>query len=397
MNDEWKGVPFGELYAEPSRNGLTVPKAERGTGSPMVNMRELFAHDFVSDQAIELVPVPPESLMKWCLSDGDLLFGRRSLTLEGAGKCSIVVKPSQPTVFESSLIRVRLDPSRACPRYFYYFFKSPPGRHLIETIVEQVAVAGIRSSDLARLVVPLPPLIEQRRIALVLSAMDDLIAQNRRLVRSCITVAETAFKRLVATATASLPFSHTVEIMSGGTPRTAEPAYWGGPIPWLSVADTPAEGEAWVLRTAKHITELGLNNSPAQVLDPGTTIVTARGTVGNVALVGVPMAINQSCYGLRSRVGIRGYYTFFATVASVEALRQRAHGSVFDTITRASFDAVECPLPQRSEIEDFESVVDPLMVQARELLWESDTLRASRDELLPLLLTGRVRVGDVAA
>ena len=147
----------------------------------MVNMRELFAHDFLSDQATELVPISPESLAKWRLEDGDLLFGRRSLTLEGAGKCSIVVMPPVPTVFESSLIRVRLDQRRACPRFFFYLFKSRLGRTLIETIVEQVAVAGIRSSDLARLHVPVPPIHVQRQIAGVLGALDDLIEANHRI------------------------------------------------------------------------------------------------------------------------------------------------------------------------------------------------------------------------
>src|ERR1041384_4276403 len=102
MNDSWPKLPFGKLYAEPSRNGLTVLKADRGIGFPMVNMRELFAHDYISDQATELVPVPAKALGRWRLQDGDLLFGRRSLTLDGAGKCCLVTAPSQATVFESS-------------------------------------------------------------------------------------------------------------------------------------------------------------------------------------------------------------------------------------------------------------------------------------------------------
>lgn len=245
---------------------------------------------------------------------------------------------------------------------------------------------------------PFPPLEEQQRIARVLGVFDDLIDTNFRLIQSCTAVTALVFTQLIDNATKSVAFSETVEILSGGTPRTSEPAFWEeGSIPWFSVTDTPAEGEVWVLDTSKHITELGLEKSSAQLLESCTTIVTARGTVGNVALVGVPMAMNQSCYGLRSIVGGRGYFTFFATLSSVEALRRRAHGSVFDTITRASFNAIDIPLPPTDEIEAFESLVDPLMKAARELLWESDALRRTRDELLPLLLSGRVRVEEVAA
>lgn len=176
---EWLTAPFGELYLEGSRNGISVSKAERGFGVPMVNMKELYANDFIMDQYSDLVPIDESQADKWSLNDGDLLFGRRSLTLAGAGKVSIVRHPPHRAVFESSMIRVRLDTAKASSSFYYYLFKSPPGRQIMETIVEQVAVAGIRSSDLARLGVPVPRIDEQRRIASVLGAFDDLIEANR--------------------------------------------------------------------------------------------------------------------------------------------------------------------------------------------------------------------------
>lgn len=398
MPEGWASVRFGDLYLVPSKNGLMAPKRVRGEGVPLVNMREIFAFDRIGSQEMELAPLPISSPEAWLLTEGDLLFARQSLTLEGAGKCSLVLADPRERIFESHIIRVRVNPDKADPRFYFHLFRSPAGRELMTSIVEQVAAAGIRASDLARLEVPCPPVQEQRRIAGVLDAFNDLIDTNARLLQSCTAVAALVFRPLVDNAPKSVVFSETVDILSGGTPKTSDPAFWeGGSIPWFSVADTPAEGEAWVLHTSKRITELGLEKSSARLLEPGTTIVTARGTVGNVALVGVPMAMNQSCYGLRSIVGHRGYFTFFATLASVDALRRRAHGSVFDTITRASFNAINVPLPPTDEIEAFESLIDPFMEAARELLWESDVLRRSRDELLPSLLSGRVRVEEVAA
>ncbi|UUO01689.1 restriction endonuclease subunit S [Mycolicibacterium novocastrense] len=178
-------------------------------------MRELFAHDFISDQATEMVPVPPTSIEKWRLQDGDLLFGRRSLTLDGAGKCSLVVSPSRPTVFESSLIRVRLDQGRACPRFFFYLFKSQVGRSLIETIVEQVAVAGIRSSDLARLHVPLPPPQVQRKIADVLGSIDDLIYTNGQIAENCTALWRAVVRDALASATESTALSELADFVNG--------------------------------------------------------------------------------------------------------------------------------------------------------------------------------------
>ena len=119
----WDTVRFGDLYKEDSRNGLTKPSKVRGSGFKMINMGELFANDRIFDIPMELVPLK-DSEKKAKVENGDLLFARQSLVLEGAGKCSIVMKTSPLTVFESHIIRVRLNRSEANPLFYYYYFKS---------------------------------------------------------------------------------------------------------------------------------------------------------------------------------------------------------------------------------------------------------------------------------
>src|SRR3989338_5124467 len=153
------------------------------------------------------------------------------------------------------------------------------------------------------------------------------------------------------------PFADMVEIIGGGTPKTSVVRYWNGNIPWFSVADAPSSSDIWVVATEKKITWEGVENSSTQILPVGTTIISARGTVGRIALVGVPMAMNQSCYGLRGRIGEYGYHTYFSTRAFITTLQQRAHGSVFDTITRDTFEGVEVTVSSPIVIEDFEQKV----------------------------------------
>ena len=104
----WNTVRFGDLYEEDSRNGLTKPSKVRGSGYKMINMGELFSNDRIYDIPMELVPLK-ENEKKAKVESGDLLFARQSLVLEGAGKCSIVMETSPLTVFESHIIRVRLN------------------------------------------------------------------------------------------------------------------------------------------------------------------------------------------------------------------------------------------------------------------------------------------------
>ena len=186
---------FKELFAIPLRNGLTKPKAVRGAGTKMVNMGELFANPRIVDVAMDRVPLNQAERSSSLLAAGDLLFARQSLVLSGAGKCSIFVGDDEDVCFESHVIRCRLNQELADPYFYYYFFSSPVGRTLIESIVEQGAGAsGIRGSDLAELSVPWIAPTVQRRIAGVLSQIDDKIAVNRRINQTLEAMAQAIFK-----------------------------------------------------------------------------------------------------------------------------------------------------------------------------------------------------------
>lgn len=187
-------VPFGDLLLEPLRNGLTKPKAVRGDGVKMIGMGEIFANSRIGAISMSRAPVTEKELSNNCIKKGDILFARQSLALEGAGKCSIVIDVTEETVFESHLIRARIDSSKANPYFVYYYFNSYIGKEHIKTIVEQVAAAGIRGSDLVRLKVPCPDLETQDRIAAILSALDEKIAINREINDNLADLLQTVYQ-----------------------------------------------------------------------------------------------------------------------------------------------------------------------------------------------------------
>ena len=198
--------PFGELFTEPTRNGLTRPKAVRGVGVKMVNMGELFAHPRLWNAPMDRVPLSESEAKRFLLNEGDLLFARQSLVLEGAGKCSIFLKDDEPVTFESHVTRVRLDPGRAEPGFYFYYLQSHHGRAAIRSIVEQGAGAsGIRGSDLETLIVQWRPLPEQRAIAHILGILDDKIELNRRIGQTLEAMARALFKSWFVTSTPSAP------------------------------------------------------------------------------------------------------------------------------------------------------------------------------------------------
>jgi type I restriction enzyme S subunit len=139
--------------------------------------------------------------------------------------------------------------------------------------------------------------------------------------------------------------SEIMDLIGGGTPKTSVPEYWNGKIPWLSVKDFNNDNR-YVYTTEKTITQKGLENSSTKLLKKNDTIISARGTVGEMAMIPFPMAFNQSCYGLRAKSKIVDpVFLYYLVKHNVHILRKNTHGSVFDTITRDTFDGIEVEIP----------------------------------------------------
>lgn len=154
--------------------------------------------------------------------------------------------------------------------------------------------------------------------------------------------------------------SSVLNIKGGGTPKTSNDDYWNGSIPWLSVVDFNNDYRR-VGSSEKSITELGLRNSSANILEKGQIIISARGTVGQLAQLSVPMAFNQSCYGLDGKSDLlENDFGYYLLKYSIDKIKSNSHGSVFDTITRATFDNLEVSIPPLPEQRAIASILSNL-------------------------------------
>ena len=185
--------------------------------------------------------------------------------------------------------------------------------------------------------------------------------------------------------------SDIVEILSGGTPRTSVPEYWGGNVQWYTPKDAPNPGDIFVITTDRSITLAGVANSSTQVLPFGTTVISARGTVGKLACLGLPMAMNQTCYGIRGVNGYPDYFTYWNVRNTVEDLQARTHGTVFETITRDTFKIAESILAPPKVAHVYEDLAYTLMTRILGNAFELFRLTGLRDTLLPRLISGELK------
>jgi type I restriction enzyme S subunit len=410
-------VRFGDLYAEPSRNGLSRPKRVRGTGYRMVNMGELFAHDFLSNQEMELVPMSSAEIAKFRLEPGDLLFARQSLVLEGTGKCSIFLGHPDTTTFESHLIRVRLTAEQACPHFFYYFFRSPQGRGTIQSIAMQVAASGIRASELAELRVPAPPLPTQRKIAAILSAYDDLIENNNRRIKLLEEMAQRIYRewfvefrypgyRDVPLADSEMgpipegwsvaPLADQANVLRGRSYRGADVVAHGG-IPFVNLKCVARDGgfrRDGIKRYAGDYREVHTVRS-GDIIMAVTDMTQERRIVARAARVpeiGAEFGVFSMDLVKIVPVGLPREYMLAMLRYSdfPDVVKAHANGANVLHLHPNRILDYRMVFPTRPLADRYRDHVAPMQHLSDNLDAECDRLRSSRDLLLPRLVSGEI-------
>lgn len=148
MSSEWLKIQLYELLSLKPRNGLYKGKEFQGTGSRWIKMNDIYGLNFIQDQSMEFINATPSEVERFGCIEGDLLFGRTSLTLKGIGDCAIVGKVNDHPIFESNLFRLRFEKSKANPLFYYYYFKSEQGKQSIQSIAKQTAATSITAANL---------------------------------------------------------------------------------------------------------------------------------------------------------------------------------------------------------------------------------------------------------
>jgi len=191
-----------------------------------------------------------------------------------------------------------------------------------------------------------------------------------------------------------IPLLDCAKLISGGTPKTNNDAFWNGDIPWASAKDVSQCSDPFLLNTERSITELGLERSSTKIVPKFSTVVVARGaTTGRHCLFGDEFAMNQTCYALSSTDNTP-FWLNSAFAELVECLVQAAHGSVFDTITTKTLENVTVAAHSTRLRHSFEETVRPIRQRGLSGQLESQTLATTRDLLLPKLMSGEIRVGE---
>ncbi len=230
------------------------------------------------------------------------------------------------------------------------------------------AIPSLTKSHFVSMPLCLPPLDEQRRIAEVLGALDDLIDTNERLADRLWSSAEAVFERTQNIATTQMALGEVIELR------------YGKALP----ADSRRPGSVPVVSSA------GISGAHDTALVEGPGVVVGRkGSVGSVTWVDADFfPIDTAFYVHRDRVPMSWAFFLLQSLP----LDTMNTDSAVPGLNRANALALRVLVPDSDTLHDFDVVASELIGGARVLRAENEQLRRTRDELLPLLMSGAVRV-----
>lgn len=281
--------------------------------------------------------------------------------------------------------------SPAETRYWYYLLQtldlnsrsSGSGQPLLNQTVLGAIEASIAAS------------VEREAIAEILGALDDKIAANTKLAATADELATSLFHEALTNAEWSdKTFADIAQVTGGGTPSTKTPEYWDGDIAWATPTDITGLTGPYLESTSRTISADGLSACASPLYPKGSILMTSRATIGAFAITQIPTAVNQGFIVVQPSDPALDYWIFHEMRSRVDEFISMANGATFLELSRGNFKKFKVRLASDSVMSGFSERARPLHDSARMSLLENTKLAATRDTLLPQLMSGKLRVKD---
>ena len=361
--------------------------------------------------------VESDDIEQYILEENDIVFAR---TGNSTGRAYLYDKRDGVMAYAGFLIKYQLDEHKVNPIYLRYFTLSTFYKQWVANLSVGSTRGNISAQTFADCPIVLPPRHQQDVLVETLSNIDAKIKLNRQINDNLEAMAKQLYdywfvqfdfpneegkpykssggamvwndklKREIPKGWYAENICKIANILSGGTPSKAVDEYWNnGTIPFFGPTD--CNESVFQIKTADHITQKGLEHCASSLFEEGIVIITARGSIGKLVIVGTPMAMNQSCYALQSKEG-EYEYLYFLTTQLIECLKAKGSGSVFKSIIASDIEHSTLCVATENVVSDFCKKVKPLFEKLKANTIEIAELTKQRDELLPLLMNGQATV-----
>ncbi len=307
------------------------------------------------------------------------------------------------------------NPAKANSKFIYYLLK-----YNQENIIKQYGGSGsgkeiINKSTFGGIEFLIPVDVEeQKRIAGILSVLDDKIELNNKINQNLEQSAQIIFKewfvklkfpghekvKMADSELGRIPGTWRVssvgkelETILGGTPSTNNKEYWDkGNVPWIN---SGALNDFPIIKATALITELGLKKSAAKLMPAKTTVmpmVVSTGKTVAISILAIESSGNQSVVGIMGNDKISSEFVYFWIRLKKEEIYGNITGGAQQHINKNVVDSTTILIPDGKIMNLFNKIAKPIMDSIISNSLENQKLASLRDLLLPKLMSGEIRV-----
>jgi type I restriction enzyme S subunit len=302
-----------------------------------------------------------------------------------------------PLTTNQACCNITVDRTKADYRFLYYWlFKE---YNSLKSLANGGAQQNLNASIIRNYKIIIPDLPTQRRIAEILSALDDKIELNRRMNQTLEQMAQTLFRQYFVDGIdeENLPEEWKIgkigdiyKTTSGGTPGRSKPEYYGDDIPWIKSKELNG---GFIFETEEKITKEGLKKSSAKLLPTHSVLVAMYGaTVGEISITSIEATCNQAICAILPNIGYPYTFIFQFLKESKEELINRATGSAQQNISQELIQSFEIVIPPVDVVQRYHHTCIELFNKIEANVKEIQTLTTLRDTLLPKLMSGEIDV-----
>lgn len=370
--------------------GFTASAVTDGGGPKFLRITDI-DKSYIDWNEVPRCSASSDEVKKYALESGDVVVAR---TGASTGR-SQWVQIGEPTVFASYLVRFRAGPE-INSRYLVYILSARSWRNFVSSRAHgKSAQPNMSASAMADFEFSLPPISVQESIAETLGALDDKIAANDRALRLCVELCDAKFTRAVQNIQpGERTFGDMAEVGGGGTPNTSVDDYWNGDISWATPTDVTALAGPYLFSTGRTISPAGLSSCASALYPKGSILMTSRATIGAFAIAQLPVAVNQGFIVVNARDSRYQHWLFHEMRARTSEFLSHANGVTFLELGRGKFKQFSVRVPRAEVAHQFSQEVGAIHAVAAQMIVESRKVAEVRDELLPLLMSGKIHVRD---
>ena len=284
--------------------------------------------------------------------------------------------------------------------FLYYYLVSPLGQGEIAKGIVGAVQPKLPLKNIQDFTIRLPSLQTQKKIASVLSALDDKIEKNTEINKNLEQQAVAYFHhQFIVNAAPSWKegtISDLGTVIGGSTPSKSKPEYYtDNGIAWITPKDLSVDKSKFISHGADDITELGLRNSSASIMPAGTVLFSSRAPIGYIAIADGEVTTNQGFKSVVPNGNVGTAFVYYFLKNALPTIENMASGSTFKEISGSAMRTVPAVIPDDGSLQEFSDFCEPLFQQQRTLEAENRFLAALRDSLLPKLMSGELDVSEL--